>query len=204
MSESNPNSRLEAFCDGVFAIALTLLIIDVKIPPNVEIASTAGFWQALRHILPTISAFVLSFVIILINWVNHHSVMKLVNKSSPAFIYANGFMLLTVVFLPFPTSLLGEYLFTDHGTPAVILFNVCMVLNGVSWILFCSAAIHYQLTRNEKAAGQMRTNRKHGYFAVLVYSGLTLMAFWFPISIAAIVTLLWIFWLIYGVRMSNA
>ena len=54
MSETNPNSRLEAFCDGVFAIALTLLIIDIKIPPTEKINNTADFWLALRHIAPSI------------------------------------------------------------------------------------------------------------------------------------------------------
>src|SRR5258705_2910552 len=99
MAETNPNSRLEAFCDGVFAIALTLLVIDIKIPSTIAINNTADFWLALRHVAPSIFAFVLSFIIILITWVNHHNTLKLVNKSSPSFIYANGFLLLTVVFV---------------------------------------------------------------------------------------------------------
>ena len=102
MTEANPNSRLEAFCDGVFAIALTLLIIDIKIPSTVEINSTTEFWLALKHITPSILAFVLSFIIILVTWVNHHNSLKLVNKSSASFIYANGFLLLTVVFIILP------------------------------------------------------------------------------------------------------
>jgi len=54
MSEPNPNSRLEAFCDGVFAIALTLLIIDIKIPSTTEINNTADFWHALGHVAPSV------------------------------------------------------------------------------------------------------------------------------------------------------
>src|SRR6187549_113039 len=115
MSEPNPNSRLEAFCDGVFAIALTLLIIDIRIPSATKINNTADFWQALEHAAPSIFAFVLSFTIIFITWVNHHNALKLGNKSSARFIYANGFLLLGVVFMPFPTSLLGEYILTDHA-----------------------------------------------------------------------------------------
>src|SRR5258705_269233 len=112
MSETNPNSRLEAFCDGVFAIALTLLIIDIKIPSTEKINTTADFWLALKHIAPSIFAFVLSFIIILITWVNHHGALRLANKTSPSFIYANGFLLLSVVFMPFPTALMGEYILT--------------------------------------------------------------------------------------------
>src|SRR5258706_4834659 len=117
MAETNSNSRLEAFCDGVFAIALTLLIIDVKIPSTAEVNNTNEFWLVLKHIAPSIFAFVLSFFVILITWVNHHAFLRLVNKSSASFIYSNGFLLLTVDFLPFPTSLLGDYILTDHAGP---------------------------------------------------------------------------------------
>lgn len=60
MAETNPNSRLEAFCDGVFAIALTLLIIDIKIPSSETINTTNDSWLALKHIVPSIFTFVLS------------------------------------------------------------------------------------------------------------------------------------------------
>src|SRR4051812_30477109 len=102
MTETNSGSRLEAFCDGVFAIAITLLIIDIRIPSSEKINNTADLTQALKHIAPSIFAFILSFIIILITWVNHHNSLKLGNKISTLFIYANGFLLLTVVFMPFP------------------------------------------------------------------------------------------------------
>src|SRR5262245_58081122 len=123
MAEGNPNSRLETFCDGVFAIALTLLVLDIRSPSTTEIHSTADLWLAMLQLVPSVFAFVLSFTIILITWVNHHASLKLLHKSSAAFIYANGFLLLTVVFIPLPTRLLGEYLLTDHSAPAVVLYE---------------------------------------------------------------------------------
>jgi uncharacterized membrane protein len=81
MSEANPNSRVEAFCDGVFAFALTLLIIDIKIPSSVKIDNNHDFWLALKHITPSVFAFLLSFIVILITWVNHHACLKLVGGS---------------------------------------------------------------------------------------------------------------------------
>ena len=63
MAESNINSRLEAFCDAVFAIALTLLIIDIKIPSREIIYTTNDLWLSLTHLLPSIFAFLLSFII---------------------------------------------------------------------------------------------------------------------------------------------
>ncbi|MDP4265560.1 MAG: TMEM175 family protein [Bacteroidota bacterium] len=202
MAENNSNSRLEAFCDGVFAIALTLLIIDIKIPSTTAINNTADFWLALKHTGPSLFAFVLSFIIILITWVNHHNSLKLVNKSSAAFMYANGLMLLSVVFVPFPTSLMGEYLFTDHSAPAVILYNSTFVLQSIGWILLSKASLKNQLTKNEKSSLAMRENGKFGYFAFTLYSLCAIIAFWFPLTIAIITTISWIFWLIYGITVK--
>jgi uncharacterized membrane protein len=203
MAETNPNSRLEAFCDGVFAFAITLLIVDIKIPSSVNINNTADFWLALRHLTPSIFAFILSFIVILITWVNHHAVLKLVNKSASPFIYANGFLLLTVVTIPFPTALLGEYLPTDHSAPAVILYDSILAIQAIGWILLCGAALGNRLTKNEEAALAMRRNKSYGYFAFTVYSLCAIIAFWFPLTMAIVTTIIWVFWLIYGINMKH-
>ncbi len=203
MSETNINSRLEAFCDGVFAIALTLLIIDVKIPATTEIKNTPDLWLALRHLAPSIFTFVLSFTIILITWVNHHNGLKLAGKSSASFIYANGFLLLTVVFIPFPTSLMGEYILTDHAAPAVILYTSVLALQAIGWILISRAALKNHLAKNEKAIPVIRQNGNYGYFAFFLYTLLAIIAIWFPLTIAIITTITWIFWLIMGINIKH-
>jgi uncharacterized membrane protein len=203
MSGENVNARLEAFCDGVFAIALTLLIIEIRIPPSATIQSTNDLWIALKHILPSIFTFVLSFTVILITWVNHHAGLKLVHKSSPSFIYANGFLLLTVVFVPFPTSLLGNYLLTDHAAPAVVLYDSVLALIAVGWILITRSALSGQLLRNEKAAESSRQNGKYAVFAFALYSLCAILAFWFPLTIAIFTTLTWVFWLILGITLHH-
>ena len=203
MTAANPNSRLEAFCDGVFAIALTLLIIDIKIPSSIEINNTADFWLALKHITPSIFAFVLSFIIILITWVNHHNSFTLINKSSPSFIYANGFLLLTVVFIPFPTSLLGEHILTDHASPAVFLYTGIIAIQGLGWVLLSAASLKNELSINEKAIAQIKVNRKNGYITFIIYFLLALISFWFPLTIAIVTTMTLVFWLFYGVKMKH-
>lgn len=202
MSEANHTSRLEAFCDGVFAIALTLLIIDIKIPSTVEINSNSEFWQALKHITPSILAFLLSFIVILITWVNHHNSLKQVNKISSSFVYANGFMLLTVVFIPFPTSLIGEHILTDHAAPAVILYDSTLALQAASWILVTSASLKDGLAKNEKLVISIHQNRQFGYFAFILYSLFAILAIWFPFAIAIITIATWLFWLIWGIRLK--
>jgi uncharacterized membrane protein len=202
MSAENGNTRLEAFCDGVFAIALTLLIIDIKIPAG-EIDTTRALWLALKHITPSIFAFVLSFIIILITWVNHHNTLKLVRKSTSGFIYANGFLLLTVVFVPFPTSLMGEFISTDHAAPAVMIYNSVLALQAIGWILICSIVLNHKLLKDEKSFRTINNNRRFGYFALSLYSACTIIAFWFPLTIALITTVSWIFWLAYGISIKN-
>lgn len=203
MAETNANSRLEAFCDGVFAIALTLLIIEIKIPPSVKIDTTYDFWVALKQVAPSIFTFILSFTVILISWVNHHGILKLVNKSTGSFIYANGFLLLTVVFIPFPTALLGQYILTDHSAPAVILYDSTLAFQAIAWILMARVALKNHLNKDEKSALTMREGGKYGFFAFIIYSLCAILAIWFPHTIAFITTVIFIFWLMFGIQLKH-
>jgi TMEM175 potassium channel family protein len=204
MTDQNQNSRLETFCDGVFAIALTLLIIDIKIPVSENINTTNDLWLALKHLLPSVFAFLLSFVIIFITWVNHHAVFKLIHKSSPAFIYANGFLLLTVVVIPFPTALLGEYLFTNHAAPAVVLYAAANGLQAIGWILLSRATLKPNLVmNNEKSTLVMRNNYRSGYFALSIYTICAIVAFWFPLTVAFLISAIWVGWLIYSINIKS-
>ncbi len=139
------NARLEALCDGVFAFALTLLIIDVR-PPNVEeIHTPAALWSALRGLGPAVFAFLLSFGIIFITWVNHHNTLKLVRGSSAAFLYSNGFLLLGVVCIPFTTSVLGAFILTDAASPAIALYNSVLAVQALGWLAITGAVIRKRL-----------------------------------------------------------
>ena len=204
MAEANTNSRLEAFSDGVFAIAMTLLIIDVKLPSAASFASTAELWRVLQHLTPSFFAFALSFGIILITWVNHHATLELINRSTASFIYANGFLLLTVVFIPFPTGLLGAFLLTDHAAPAVVLYNATLAAQAIGWILLTSAALNDQLTMDDRSTSTMRESKKNGYFAFALYSIFSITALWLPMAVAVAATLSWIFWLTLGIRWTNS
>ena len=198
MADSNPNARMEYFCDGVFAIALTLLIVDIKMPAS-AIGSNTDFWLALWNIVPSVMAFTLSFIVIFITWVNHHSTMLLVNRSSASFIFSNGFLLFSIVLIPFPTSLLGDHLFTNHSAPAVVLYDAVLSLQGAAWVMLTGSAIANGLTKNASSDATMRANHKNGYWAVVLYSTFAILAYWFPVPIAAITTLISIYWLVVGI-----
>jgi len=203
MTESPSNARLEAFCDGVFAIAITLLVIDLRLEDPDRIASTREFWLALRNLLPSVFAFLLSFVIILITWANHHAALKLVRGSSAAFSYANGLLLLTVVFIPFPTSLLGSFLWTDHAAPAVVLYNAVLAVQAIAWVVLSGTALEGGLVAEGAATARLRQNRRHGYAAIGFYSLLAVLAVWFAFVVAVVTTVLMLVWLAISIRMHR-
>jgi uncharacterized membrane protein len=204
MSTENPNARLETFCDGVFAIAITLLILELRTPVADTIHSSEELCQAFKHLLPAVFAFLLSFITIFITWVNHHNAFKFVHKSSSHFIYANAFLLLTVVIVPYSTSLLGEFLLTDQAAPAVSLYSAVFALQAIGWMLMGTAALNpaNPLARNEKAVQITLEMRKKSYIALAFYSGCAIAAFWFPLTAAVLVAASWIAWLIIGIGLK--
>jgi uncharacterized membrane protein len=122
-------NRIEAFSDGVFAIAITLLILEIRIPhvPASELK------LAFIAILPKIMAFILSFIIIGVYWVAHHNLLHFVRQVDRTALWLNMLMLLFVVFIPFPTALLGEY--PKEKFPAV-LYGITIASVNLSGTLF--------------------------------------------------------------------
>jgi len=127
MVENKSLSRLEAFSDGVFAIAITVLIVEIKVPPINSIHSVSDLINALVHQWPSFFAFLLTFGGILVQWIMHHNIFNFLDKTSRPFLYGNGFLLLTIVFFPYPTALLAEYLNTKyaHACYCILWLGMC-------------------------------------------------------------------------------
>ena len=107
--EEKETGRVEAFSDGVFAIAITLLILELKVPHLAEGSGSRSLAAALLARWPSYLALVTSFFAILIMWANHHAMFNLIRRVNAPFLYANGFLLFVVTLVPFPTALLAEY-----------------------------------------------------------------------------------------------
>ena len=107
-------ARVEAFSDGVFAIAITLLILDIKVPAVADDGawpSNANGWllhELGRHWTAYV-AYVMSFAVILVMWVNHHRIFELLARIDRPFLFWNGLLLMLISIVPFPTSLLATY-----------------------------------------------------------------------------------------------
>jgi len=142
MTKESKNSRLEAFCDGVFAIAITLLVLEIKIPRISSISSVAEFWHHIIREWPSWFAFALSFVIILVGWVNHHDFFKLINKSRSTFTYANGLLLFSVASIPFTTGVMSEFLMSDLAQPAITVYCFGILFHCFAWFVFLWTAMH--------------------------------------------------------------
>lgn len=99
--------RVEAFSDGVLAVALTLLVLELKLPPG--LGSEAELWTAVMHLAPSFAAWVVSFVFVMTIWINHHYFFAAVRVADRGLLWLNGLLLLGVSLLPFPTGLIGEY-----------------------------------------------------------------------------------------------
>jgi uncharacterized membrane protein len=203
MEEPNANARLEALCDGVFAIAMTLLVIDLRAPNPESIHSVANLWDALRNIAPIIGAFLLSFTIIFITWANHHAVIRSIPRTSATFLFANGFLLLTVAFIPFPTALLGKFVLANSAAPAVVLYNAVLAAQAVAWILITRSALREGLAQDVDAQNSLRKNERNGYGAMVLYSLLSIIAVWLPTVVAILTTATWLFWLVLSLRSKH-
>ena len=135
VNEGRETARVEAFSDGVIAIAITLLVLDVKVPPHDE---ASDLWRSLGDLWPSYVGFALSFVIIGIIWANHHDMFGLIGRVDRTLVLINLLFLLCVGFLPFPTALLAEYLGHDGERAAVNVYSgsmlaIALVYNLLWW-----------------------------------------------------------------------
>jgi len=131
------SARLETFADGVFAIAATLLILNVEVPDLGE----HGLAHELAKLWPAYIGYAVSFLTIGIIWVNHHTVMGQLRGIDRTFLFINVFFLLCIAFIPFPTRLLATYVRTDNGEAAAFAYGVTLTATAVFFNLMWRYAI---------------------------------------------------------------
>jgi uncharacterized membrane protein len=161
--------RGEAFSDGVFAIAITLLILEIKVPKLPHESPPTVLARALLDLWPSCLAFLLSFFAILIMWINHHGLFNLVRRVSPGFLYANGFLLLLVSFVPFPTSVLAEYLDGKALNAAASLYCGTLVFISIGYSLVWRSMVRGDLLRPEVSAAHARKISRAYHIGMAVY-----------------------------------
>ena len=138
--ETGNPERLGAFCDGVFAIAITLLILEIGVPAADAVARE-GLWHELAGRWPSYGAYALSFVIIGIMWANHHNIFRYIGRSNHVFVMLNIALLMGTAFLPYPTAVLAAYLPVPGArTAATVLYAGATLIAFVN--VWASLGIH--------------------------------------------------------------
>jgi uncharacterized membrane protein len=132
-------ARVEAFSDGVFAIAITLLVLEVRVPAPEHTGHGSTLFPALLRLWPSYIGYLISFLTIGVMWVNHHSMFELIRRTDRYFLMLSVLFLMCIAFLPFPTAVLAEYLPEPKGRQvAVAAYSASFVLialayNAVWW-----------------------------------------------------------------------
>jgi TMEM175 potassium channel family protein len=168
--------RLEAFADGVFAIAATLLILDVSAD-----APGGGLGQAVTHAWPEYAAYAISFLTIGIMWMNHRACMHQVGATDRMFIVLNLALLMCIAFVPFPTRLVAEHL-RDHGLRAAALtYGITLTATAVCFAGFWFyAATGRRLIAHDVDQRTISGISRSYLPGAPIYGTSTLVALWSP------------------------
>jgi uncharacterized membrane protein len=126
--------RLETFSDAVIAIAITLLVLEIRVP-HLEEGSPEELWEALRQLWPNYLGFLISFVTVGVMWANHCAIFRYIERTNHIFTLINLFLLLCIAFIPFPTALMADYLGHPAQAVGLIVYSGTFVVTAVAFNL---------------------------------------------------------------------
>ncbi len=159
-------NRLEAFSDGVLAIVITLLVLEIKIPSG--LTSDAAIWAALGRIMPVLLAWVVSFAFVLVFWVSHHYFVAGLKSADRGLLWLNGLFLLCISSTPFPTGLVGQF---PGSTPPLALLSASMFATSLSFAAMrFYATFHGRLTHEHAKPDQLRAAMVQSAIAPALYA----------------------------------
>ncbi|MDA4116963.1 MAG: TMEM175 family protein [Thaumarchaeota archaeon] len=176
-SDERETVRLEAFSDGVFAFAITLLVLYLKDP---VLTGGGGLFQGLLDQWPTFFAFVTSFMTILIMWIGHHETFTYIKRIDRRFMFLNGFLLFFVTLTPFTTSLVADHILSSDSGTAAAVYSGSFLLLSVAWnLLWRHASRHNRLLDREVPPSVVQAMARNFYVGPICYTAALLIA---PVS----------------------
>jgi uncharacterized membrane protein len=176
------NSRLEAFSDGVIAIIITIMVLELKVPHGETV-------EALAPLIPNFLSYVLSFIYVGIYWNNHHHMLQAAKKVNGAVLWANLHLLFWLSFVPFITVWMGE---NHRVVLPVALYGAVLFLSGLAYYILSRALI----TVNGKDSALAKAVGKDfkGVLSLVIYAvavGLSLVHTWISIALYISVAVIW-------------
>ena len=175
--------RLEAFSDGVIAIIITIMVLDLKVPHEAS-------WRALGPLIPVFLSYVLSFVFLGIYWSNHHHLFQAVQRVDGRILWANLHLLFWLSLTPFVTGWMGE----NFGPWPVAAYGVVLMLAAVAYYILAHALISHH-GKSSAIAIALGSDFK-GKVSIVIYAVAIPLAFWNAWAACALYVLVAIIWLI--------
>ena len=178
-------ARIEALSDGVFAIAITLLIIEIGVP---HVEAGQGLGEALRELWPSYVGFTLSFLTIGVMWINHHEMFKDIEHADQKLRVLNLLLLLCISFVPFPTAVLAEYLRDDEeALVATLAYGMTFAVTAVVFnLLWLYVATHRGMIDDHVSDARIRSRTRRylgGGPLYLVGLGLAFITPWLAVGL---------------------
>lgn len=179
--------RLEAFSDGVFAFAITLLVLNITIPnPGKETVTAAWLWHELGSHWPDYLSYATSFLVIAIMWTNHHALFTRLRTMDRHLIMFNMLLLMGTVLIPFSTALIARF---PTLTPAAFTYGFVLTWTAVAFNLLLRHIVNVP-SCNDFAPGEIKVTIRRYNVGLTVYSGATVIALFAPlVSVLAYVAI---------------
>src|SRR5213596_3046555 len=177
-------ARTEAFSDGVFAIAITLLIIEVHVPARAHAGELA---HELLRLWPSYLGYLTSFLTIGVMWINHHYVFDPIARVDRTMLLLNTLLLMLIAFVPFPTAVLAQFVETGGARAAAVLYGATLTLTAITYFTWWRYASADRRLIAEEVPDEVIDDITRAYTpGALLYGGAALIAFLQPWVSAAL------------------
>ncbi|HEY6672983.1 MAG TPA: TMEM175 family protein [Solirubrobacterales bacterium] len=189
-------TRLEAFSDGVFAVAITLLILEINVPEGEHL------WHDLKEEWPSFASFFVSFWVIGIIWVNHHGLLDHLKRTDRPVLYLNLLVLMTVVFIPFSTALMAGHLKSGADEKvAALVYALAFLAMGIAFNLFWTYVVKHRRELGVELADEEVRRMSLGFMiGSPLYAIAVIMAFISPAVVLIIIGAVAAYYMVAGMR----
>ena len=186
-------TRLEAFSDGVLAIIITIMVLELKVPHG-------SSWNDLVRLTPVFTSYVMSFMYIAIYWGNHHHLLQIAHKVNSNILLANVHLLFWLSLIPFTTAWMGENHF-ESNTVALYAFN--LMVSGIAYFLL-QKTIEKSIQADRKMVEALNKHTKKGIVSQISYASAIPLAYVHPVISGVIFILIALLWLIPAKEIEKA
>ena len=185
-------TRLEAFSDGVIAIIITIMVLELHAPHSAE-------WSALRAVLPSLLSYVLSFIFLGIYWNNHHHLLQATERINGATLWANLHLLFWLSLVPFVTSWIGE---NHNDAVPTAVYAAVMLMCGIAFTILVRTILAAHHGRNARLAAAVGADYK-GKLSLALYAVAVPLAFVHPVIADVFIVTVALIWLVPDTRIES-